>query len=655
MATAAYPAAISRNERFIVAVSAFGLALLYFLFRSRNHPIDAVLYALAADVKDAYPFFHWHHLLYTPATWLFLKAARWAGYGGGVFAPIAAVSAASAAGAAVFLYFTIRRLGGTVASASIATAFLSFSSAWWYFAGEVEVLAVISLFITGALYILAGRDAGWRSALGLACWLGVGTLFHQAISLFVPVAAIVLAWDKRGRRARLLTFGCAYGILALVPYVLIPRFYYGVRGWSEWVGWVTYYLSWGDWGYFTRERIARGVVTTLGAVVAGPDPFDVGTVLSGRQVLAEYLPAVLVLGGALATIGAGVESLWRTRRRWLVAAAVWFVFYFSFFTWWEPENAEWAIATTIPVWLLFGLSVVKRRAFYAAAVCVLTCVAGLNGTRLIYPASMRGRNEAEVAARAIVSQTAPGDAVLISHLDVYAWTDLLGRHTRKLYTPFVKANAAGAGEFAAAEANGFDGYAAEGGRIYFTDYEWDEKSPADAEAMAKMKIALFKMMRNGAPAAGIKFPQGPRVLYRFEGSGDDLRDVAVYEAEGDNTPARYALLATTGASAEFAVDIPKRDKYVLCVQARGQYAAGEWPVMEVLVDGMPLGETPVDGPYWGFYEAGLTLGAGTHNIKTTFRNDYYDASTDSGRDLLVNRLIVYRRALSEPEKADPPE
>jgi len=652
MATVEYPAAVSRSERFIVAVSAAGLALLYFLFRSHNHPIDAVWYALAADVKDAYPFFHWHHLLYTPVTWLVLNAARWAGYGGGVFAPITAVSAASAAGAAAFFYLTLRRLGGTIVAASFATAFLSFSSAWWYFAGEAEVLAVISLFIAGALYLLAGRNAGWKSALPLACWLGAGTLFHQAISLFVPVAAIILAWDKRGRWPKLLTFGCVYGVLALVPYVLIPRFYYGVRGWSEWAGWATYYLSWGDWGHFTAERVARGFVTTLGAVVAGPDPFDVGEVLSAKRVLADYMPAVLVWAAALATIATGAGALWRTRRRWLVAAGVWFVFYFAFFTWWEPENAEWGIATTIPVWLLFGLSVPRRRAFYATAVCVLACVAGLNWARLISPASMRGQNDAEAAARAIVSETAPGDAVLISHLDVYAWTDLLGRHTRMLYTPFVKADAGGATAFAAAAASGFNGYAAEGRRLYFTDYEWDEKTPGDAAAKVNLKIAFFKMMRNGAPVAGIRFPQGPRVFYRFEGSADDLRDVAVYEAEGDNAAPRHVLLSTTGASAEFAVDIPEKDKYVLCVQARGQFAAGEWPVMEVLVDGMAIGKTSVDVPYWGFYEAGLTLGPGTHRIKTVFCNDYYDAATASGRDLLVNRLIVYRRA--SPEAAADP-
>ena len=646
MATVDYPAPVTRRERRLVVVVAAGLALLYFVFRSQNHPIDAVLYALAADVKDAYPLFHWHHLLYTPVTWLVLNAARSLGYAGGAFAPLAAVSAASAAAAAAFFYLTIRRLGGAVAAALLATAFLSFSPAWWYFAGEVEILAVISLFLTGASYLLAGRDVSRKGALLLACWLGVGTLFHQAVSLFVPVSAIILAWEKRGRWPRLATFGCVYAALVLVPYLLIPRFYYGVRGWSEWVRWATYYFSWGDWGYVTGERVARGFVTALSAVVAGPDPFDAGKALSFKYVLAEYMPAVFVSIGALATIAAGARVLWRKRRRWLVAAGVWFLSFYCFSTWWEPENVEWCIATTIPMWLLFGLSVPRRKAFYVTGICVLVCAAGLNWARLIYPAGVPGNNEAEAAARAIVSETAPGDAVFMSYLDVYAWTDYLGRHTRELYAPFLKADADGARAFKTAAANGFDDYAADGKRLYFTDYEWDDKTPGDPKAKEDLKIAFFKIVRCAEPVAVLRFPGGERVLYRFEGGAARFRDVAVYEAEEETANAECVLLPTTGASVVFDVDIGEKDAYVLCVQAKGQYASGEWPVMEVAVDGAPIGKTSVDAPYWGFYEAEMALEPGTHTVKTVFCNDYYDPVTARGRDLLVNRLIVYRRTSS---------
>ena len=120
-------------------MGAAGLAFFYFLFRSQNHPTDAVLYALAADVKDAYPFFHWHHLLYTPLTWLFVRGAGLLGYAGDVFPPLAALSAASAAAAAALFYLSLRRLGATVAGACLAVGAAALSASWWYFAGEVEV------------------------------------------------------------------------------------------------------------------------------------------------------------------------------------------------------------------------------------------------------------------------------------------------------------------------------------------------------------------------------------------------------------------------------------------------------------------------------------------------------------------------------------
>ena len=307
---------------------------------------------------------------------------------------------------------------------------------------------------------------------------------------------------------------------------------------------------------------------------------------------------------------------------------------------------EWCIATTIPMWLLFGLSVPRRKAFYVTGICVLVCAAGLNWARLIYPAGFPGKNEAEAAARAIVSETAPGDAVFMSYLDVYAWTDYLGRHTRELYAPFLKADADGAREFKTAAANGFGDYAADGKRLYFTDYEWDDPTPGDPKAKGDLKVAFFKIVRCAEPVAVLRFPGGERVLYRFEGGAARYRDVAVYEAEEETANAEYALLPTTGSSAVFDVDIGEKDAYVLCVQAQGRYAAGEWPVMEVAVDGAPVGRTPVDTPYWRFYEAEMALGPGTHTVKTVFCNDYYDPVTTRGRDLLVNRLIVYRRTSS---------
>lgn len=630
-------------------MGAVSLAFFYFVLRSQNHPTDAVLYALAADVKDAYPFFHWHHLLYTPLTWLLVRGARSLGYVGGEFTPIAALSATSAAAAATLFYLSLRRLGATVSGAFLAAAAAALSASWWYFAGEAEVLALVALFLAGGLYILTAARVSYKTIFALACWLGLGTLFHQIIILFIPVCALVVGWGRRGRFARLGLFLAAYGFIVIIPYVLVPALYYRVRGWGGWVKWVTHYFWWGDWGYFTRERLARGYLTMLSAVAAGPSPFDAGKTLTLGALSRNYIPAVLVFAGALGTVAAAARRLWREKRRWLVAAVVWFAFFHIFFSWWEPENAEWWIATTMPIWLLFGLAVPPRRAFHVAAGCALCALAVLNFNRLIYPATLAGKNESEEAARVIVSATEPGDAVLMSHVDVNCWIDYLSRHTRTLPTPqpFCEPPADAAEKLEASASCGFPEYTATGGNLYFTDFEWDDPTLYGRPGASDVRVVFFRMLRTGEPVTVLNFPGGERVLYRFTEYGDDIRDVRIFEAEGSSETADRAVLGQTGDAAKADVFIAKAGRYVLCVQASGAQAEGIWPVMEVAVDGVRRGTATVDAAFWRFYELECELGAGPHEVEAAFRNDYYDAASGSNRDLYVNRIVIYRR---EPGK-----
>ncbi len=625
------------------------MALFYFLLRSRNHPIDAVLYALAVEVKDAYPFFHWHHLLYTPLGWLVLKGAGAFGHAGNAFTLLAAFSAASASAAAAFFYLALRRLGATFGGALLTAAAASLSAAWWYFAGEAEVLALISLFVAGALYWLTAPELGYKKLIGLAFWLGVGTLFHQVVLLFVPFALVVIGWGGERRWTKILAFSAIYAPLVVVPYVLVPYFYYGVRGYSELIRWATYYSSWGDWGRFAGERFAKAFLTTLSAVVAGPSPFDLWKAVPVKEFAKNYAPAVVVLAAVLGTVAAGAGRLWRNKRRWLVAAVLWFLCFHVFFSWWEPENAEWWIATLMPIWLLFGLALPSGKVFYATAVIITSCVAALNFFRLVYPSTVPSKNEAEAAARTIVSATRPGDTIFMSHLDVNAWTDYLGRHTRALPAPFCKPAADAPSTLEAAAELGFPEYAGNGGNVFFTDFEWHEPDLHNFDRADDLKAVFFRMLRRAEPVTALRFPGGERVLYRYRGYGKSIQDVRVCEVDGSGRGAGRGVLATSGASVTVRFDVPEKGRYVLCIQASGKPALGVWPRMEVAVDGVRRGGTAVDAPFPRFYECACELAAGFHDLRLTFRNDYYDPATGADRNLFVDRVVVYR---SEPSKSN---
>ncbi|UCH77760.1 MAG: DUF2723 domain-containing protein [Candidatus Coatesbacteria bacterium] len=620
------------------------LTVVYFIFRSRNHPVDAVLYALAVDVPGAYPLFHWHHLLHTPAGWLALHAARAFGYGGEAFAPLAAVSAVAGGGAAAALYLALRRLAVGRPEALLAAAGAAFSAAWWYFAGEAEVLSIISLFLAGALFLLVSPRLSFKTAVLVALWLGVGTLFHQALLLCTPAAVALLAKGREKRWRRLGLFAAFYVAIVAAAYLTVPYLYYGVRGVGEWYRWVTYYAQWGDWGHLSWARWGQGVVTTLAAVAAGPDPAEAGKVLTAGRFLSAYAPAVAVAASILAVIAAEMPRLWRERRLEVLVLVTWFVAFRVFFSWWEPENVEWGIATTMPMWVLFGLAAGAARGYRLGGAVIVGVLVVVNFGRVIFPATVPGRNQAEAAARAIVSATRPGDAVLVAHVDVHAWIDYVSRQTRFLPSaqPFGDPGPGAARKIEREARRGFPEYAGEGNDLYFTDFEWDNLNLVGRPEAEEVRLVFFRMVRGAEPVTVVPFPGGKRVLYRFNRYREE-EIVQIYEAEELAGGIEAAVLPATDSSLAFAAVIPTSDRYVLSVQARGVPARGQYPEMELVVGEEPARRTVVDSDYWGFYEAEYELKRGETEVTIAFKNDFYDAETGENRDLFVNRVVVFRR------------
>jgi len=614
-----------------------------------------VLYALAADVPGAYPFFHWHHLLYTPVGWLALHAARAFGYSGEAFAPLAAVSAVAGGGAAAALYLALRRLAAKRPEALLATAAAAFSAGWWYFAGEVEVLSIISLFLAGALFLLLTPRPSVKTAVGIALWLGVGTLFHQGLLLFTPAAVALLAKGRLQKWRRLGVFVTLYIAVVAAAYVAVPCLYYGVRGFDGWYRWVTYYAQWGDWGYFSGDRWGQGVVATLAAVVAGPDPAEVGREITLGRLLCAYGPAVAVAASIFAVVAAAMRRLWREGRGEVLVLAAWFVAFRVFFSWWEPENVEWGIATTMPLWVLFGWAAgsVRGRRFWAGAVVGVLVV--VNFARVIYPATVPGRNEAEAAARAIVRASRPGDAVLVAHVDVHAWIDYASRHTRFLPSaqPFGDPEPGAAREIEREARLGFPGYAGEGNDVYFTDFEWDNLNLVGREEAEAVRAVFFKMLRGAEPVTVVPFPGGRRVLYRFNRYREEVEVIRICEAEDISGGIEAAVLPTSDSAVTFTTVIPASGRYVLSVQARGVPARGQYPEMELAVAGKPPRRTVVDSYFWCFYEAEYELGRGENSITVKFTNDYFEPETGENRDLFVNRLVVFRRRTDSGSLAVP--
>jgi hypothetical protein len=634
--------AVTRREWWFAAAVALGLAVLYFTFRTQYHNFDAIKTATIADVPASGTFLHQNHLLFTPLLWLVLKVSRTLGYGGSSLTPAAAVSSVFAGAAAAGFFLFLRRLGVAFVVSLLTLGAVAFSAGWWFFAGEAELLSGISFFVVGALFLLAAPARRWYAAAAVAAWLSVGTWFHLSLLLFVPVAAILLAENEEGRWLRLAVFGAIYAVSALTPYVIVFRLCYYPIGWGSFYGWITFLHWWGGWGRFDWGRFAGGALRLVAAAVAPGD--NINRFFSGLgvvEILSRLGPGVAFLAAAIAVVVAGGRRLWRERRWWLAAAVVWFLVYQIFFSWWEPTNAEWWVATTMPLWVLFGLAAPRRLAFVLPAAAVIFCVAGVNFARLVLPKSRPGQDPAERTAAAIAAATRADDTVLISRMRVKVWLENQTRHTRRI----MGSDARGYLEDIEIFINEVAGAPAEATRgrgcAFLTDYEMDNRDLAQGFTGDNVRASLFDIMHNAEPVALLPFYGGRRVLYRCRGPAR-LESLRIYEAERGTRKAEFRVLREAGSTQRFRIEVPEKGRYVIGVQARGTPARNEWPAVRLVADGRVLSSFDVTTDYWWFYDTKAALDAGKHDIEVVLRNGFRDPVARQRRFLYVNRLAVYR-------------
>lgn len=644
--------ALKRREWWVAAAIAVGLAVLYFAFRTQYHNCDAIKVATLAEVPTSGTFLHQNHLLFAPAIWLFLKFLRALGYGGSSLTAGAAVSSIFAGAAAAGFFLFLRRVGVTFVVSLLALGAATFSAAWWYFAGEAELLSGLSFFIVGALFILAGRTRVWRKAAAVAVWLSVGTWFHISLVLFLPVAAILLAEDKERRWLRLSAFGAIYALLALPAYVFVFRFVYHGEGWRSFYNWITFLHWWGGWGSFDWNRFSGGALRLIAATVAPGDglirSFDG---LTETEVVLGLGPGAVFLAAAIAVVVVGGGRLWRQRRWWLAAGITWFVLYQIFFSWWEPKNAEWWIATAMPIWLLCALAAPRRLAFVVPAAAAVFSVAVVNFGRLILPRSRPGQDSAERTASAIAAATQPGDTVLISCMRVKIWLENQTRLTRRVMGYDSRGGLEDVGIFIDEVAGASPEAKSGRGRVFLTDYEMDNQGLDQGVGGDHVRASLFDIIRNAEPAALVPLDERRLVMYRCRGA-PKLESLRIYEAERGTRKKEFRVQRGAGGKERFKINVPKEGRYVISVQARGTAARNEWPAVRVVADDKTLSTFDVTTDYWWFYETTAVLGAGKHTVDIVLRNGFWDRAAGEERFLYVNRLAVYRDPAEERGAAE---
>jgi hypothetical protein len=385
--------------------------LLYILTLTQVHTFDALSYVTSVEHKPWTEVFHPHHLAYGPLGALALALAQALGYAGGAALPMQLVNAAAGAlGVALFFAFA-RRVTGRADLALVAALLLGGAYAYWYYAVEIEVYTVATLFLLVCLNVLVGP----AERPSLRCfWLlgmaqGGAILFHQTNVLFCVPALVFWILDLellrnpkskiqnlKSNLAGWLAYALALALTVGLPYLFVGVVVSGFRSWDAFEGWLTEYARTGWWGGpITAQKwadLGKGLADTL----AQP---------SGA------LFWLLLLGLALLharRLYAGARPLVGMLSAWLLA-------YGAFFLWWEPDNVEFWIASLPPALLLLALALRGARR-WGPEIWVALAVAG-TVLALNYDSIARRGDAAtdlqRTIARALAARSQAADLLLV--------------------------------------------------------------------------------------------------------------------------------------------------------------------------------------------------------------------------------------------------
>lgn len=411
------------DRRAAAPLALFFLTLASYLGTlTQVHTFDALSYVTSVERKPWTEVFHPHHLAYGPLGVLAYNTGRALGYTGGAALPMQIVNAlAGALGVALF-YTIVRRVTRRADLALICGLLLGGGYAYWYYAVEIEVYTVATLFLIVCLDILT-RPAWWRSrrsvlALGLA--QAGAVLFHQTnVLLCVPIAVFVVddllrAWGREPRTenrepiedSRFPVLGSwfyrwlSYSLTLLLgvglPYLVVGLGISGFRSWAAFDAWLTEYARTGWWGGPITAQKWAGLATGLADTLAQPGGALLGLLLLG--LLLVHLRSLL--GGP---------------RPLVAGLAAWLLAYGAFFLWWEPDNIEFWIASLPPALLLLALALRGERGWGPGVWLALAI--GVTATGVNYDAIARRGNPAtdlqRVIARELGARSTPADLLLV--------------------------------------------------------------------------------------------------------------------------------------------------------------------------------------------------------------------------------------------------
>jgi hypothetical protein len=356
----------SARQALDMAAPAVVLVGLLFLLRAASQTPDGLSYAVA--VRTGLDMFHPHHMIYVPVARAIhlatgadpITAALWQN----LFWTVVLAFAGWRLAGLVFSGRTSRVLA---AGALLATRGVMIYSV------RVETCLPALACLALATALAAARPVRpWLLAPALA----LAVLYHQTNVLFVLPLMVLMApgppgaawWAGKGRA--ILTLGTAAG-LVLIIYAAGFRIEGSPGGF--WAFTLSYARApieaWGNFGYYSPGGVSLLAVSQMRMILPVPGSAALlGSVVMSAAIIGLVAWHIRRIHGKAALLVLRLFSL------------VFLAVYLLFFLWWMPSDADFFLATLLPLWLL-GLILVADlpRALHSlplAAAVVFVLAAG---------------------------------------------------------------------------------------------------------------------------------------------------------------------------------------------------------------------------------------------------------------------------------------
>ncbi len=252
----------------ILHIFLFTAISVYFL--SKNYSFDAIGYSLSIQNADYDEIFHPYHLLYTYLLLIFYNSLNLitvipAHIAGQCFSIIFSVLSLTALAIFFYKFFFDKRI------AFFAVQFFSLTYWFWYYSIDVE-LHIPNIFgIICALWLMfeynLSKKNSFNFMLALLCSFMI--LMHQLNLILWGISFIFAIACSTDRKRVLIVWTVCVFFAALLPYIILPYYFFDFKSPSEFWVWITRYQTKGYWAGITQHYFNDTIRGISGAIFGG--------------------------------------------------------------------------------------------------------------------------------------------------------------------------------------------------------------------------------------------------------------------------------------------------------------------------------------------------------------------------------------------------